>query len=104
MKLVGVGLTEDNYDYYSNVFAEGRSFPTNSKVLIIHGTGDTTVPFSNAATVANNVGNRLYFNWNPKGNPHAFVVIGTDTDKYAKVVDGFTTCVEGKSCEKPNMG
>lgn len=99
MKLVGVGLTEDNYDYYSNVFASGRSFPVDSKVLIIHGTGDTTVPHSNANTVAANAGSsRLFYQWNASGSPHAFVVIGTNKDKYANLVAEFTSCIDGKSC------
>lgn len=98
MNLVGVGLTEDNYDYYSDVFASGRSFPTNSKVLIIHGTSDTTVPHSNAKTVASNAGNRLFYQWNASGKPHAFVVIGTDTDRYANLVSEFTDCIDGESC------
>lgn len=98
MKLVGVGLTEENYDYYSDSFAQGRNFPTNSKVLIIHGTADTTVPHSNADTVAEKAGNRVVYQWNASGKPHAFVIIGNERDRYSNLVKEFTTCVGGGSC------
>ena len=95
MELVGIGLTEDNYDYYSDSFANGRQFPANSKVAIIHGTGDTTVPHSNADTVAANAGNKLAFNWAAEGQPHAFIVVGSEKEKYKSLVSQFTDCVEG---------
>ena len=98
MNVIGVGLTEENYDYYSDSFAEGRKFPDNAKVLIIHGTADTTVPHSNADVVAANAGNRLFYQWNAKGKPHAFVIMGSDKDRYANLVGEFTACVEGKGC------
>ena len=103
MNLVGVGLTEDNYAKYSDVFSEGRRFPVGSKVVIIHGTADTTVPTSNADTVANNVAPAtLIKRWNVSGAPHAFVVIGTKTNEYSNVVANLTSCVENASCTSIN--
>lgn len=99
MALVGVGLNDDNYDYYSNSFAEGRQFPSGSKVMIIHGTGDTTVPHSNADEVAEKVSpGILVHKWDASSAPHAFVVIGMNKDEYKNLVADFTKCVNDNSC------
>lgn len=91
INLVGVGLTEDNYAYYSDSFAEGRRFPSGSNVMIIHGTSDTTVPHSNADTVAANIPSdvKLFKKWDAEGMPHAFVIIGSEKDNYSKAVNDF---------------
>ncbi len=103
MALVGVGLNDDNYDYYSNVFSEGRAFPSGSKVMIIHGTGDTTVPHSNADEVAKNVSpGILVHRWDPTLAPHAFVVIGMNKDEYKELVGEFTKCVADNTCTTIN--
>jgi len=103
MKLVGVGLTEDNYAKYSDVFSNGRHFPAGAKVAIIHGKADTTVPFSNADTVAKNVSPAtLVKKWEVSGAPHAFVIIGTKTTEYKNLVANFTDCVENASCRSIN--
>mgnify|MGYP003301043276 FL=1 len=99
MALVGVGLNDDNYDYYSNSFAEGRQFPEGSKVVIIHGTSDTTVPHSNADEVAENVApGVLLYKWDVESAPHAFVVIGQKKDEYKNLVASFTNCVTDNTC------
>lgn len=91
INLIGVGLTEDNYAYYSDSFAEGRRFPSGSNVMIIHGTSDTTVPHSNADTVAANIPSdvKLFKKWDAEGMPHAFVIIGSEKDNYSKAVNDF---------------
>lgn len=100
MNLVGVGLTEDNYAKYSDVFSSGRKFPAGSKVVIIHGTMDTTVPHSNADTVAVNVAPAtLIKKWDVTGAPHAFVIIGSKRDEYSSLVANFTDCIENASCK-----
>lgn len=97
--LVGVGLNDDNYDYYSNSFAEGRQFPAGSKVMVIHGTGDTTVPHSNADEVAKKVSPAtLVHKWDAAAAPHAFVVIGMNKDEYKNLIADFTKCVNDNSC------
>lgn len=99
MNLVGVGLTEENYDKYSNVFSNGRHFPAGSKVVIIHGTADTTVPHSNADTVAANVSPAtLVHKWDAEGQPHAFVVVGSNKSEYSNLIANFTDCVNNSSC------
>ena len=99
MNLVGVGLTEDNYAKYSNVFSTGRSFPSGSKVMIIHGTADTTVPHSNADTVAANVSPAtLVHKWDAELQPHAFIVVGSNKADYTSLVGNFTKCLNNSSC------
>lgn len=100
MSLVGVGLTDDNYDKYSNVFSLGRKFPAGSKVVIIHGTSDTTVPHSNADTVSANVAPAtLVHKWDANGMPHAFVVVGSSKSEYTNLIANFTSCVNNSNCK-----
>ena len=100
MELVGVGLTDANYAKYSDVFSSGRKFPAGAKVAIIHGTADTTVPFSNADTVAKNVSPAtLVKKWEVSGAPHAFIIIGQKTTEYKNFVSNFTDCIENASCK-----
>lgn len=99
MTLVGVGLNEDNYEYYSNVFAEGRQFPSGSKVMLIHGTDDTTVLPSNSTDVAENVSpGILVYKWDVPSSPHAFVIVGKNKEEYKSVVTDFTKCIDDNSC------
>lgn len=105
MKLVGTGLTDDNYDKYSNIFSAGRRFPAGSKVVIIHGTSDTIVPHSNSDVIANhllttNDANLLY-KWDVDGAPHAFIVVGSHKTEYTNLVKNFSSCVaDSSNCSK----
>ena len=99
MNLVGVGLTEDNYAKYSNVFSEGREFVNGSKVMIIHGTTDTTVPHSNADVVEKNVNpGILVHKWDAELQPHAFIVVGIKKDEYKGLVKNYLNCLNDSSC------
>ena len=102
-EIIGVGLTEENYDKYSNSFSEGRHFPAGSKVMIIHGTGDTMVPHNNADIVAANVANGvLLHKWDVPAAPHAFVLMGMNKDNYSSLVNKFTACVLDANCNSIN--
>lgn len=99
INLVGIGLNENNYDYYSNSFAQGRQFPTGAKVAIIHGTGDTTVPHSNADEIAAKINPAILVNkWDVPLAPHAFILLGMNKEEYKKLISDFTQCVENESC------
>lgn len=99
IEVIGVGLTEENYNLYSDSFAAGRTFPVGSKVMIIHGTGDTMVSHSNADTVATNVSPAILLKkWDVDLAPHAFVLMGTNKDEYSRLVNEFTKCVLDNNC------
>ena len=94
-----VGLNDNNYEKYSNVFSEGRSFPSGSKVLIIHGTADTMVPFENSNVVAQHISPaKLLYKWDAEGMPHAFIVVGSKKSEYSSLVGDFANCVTNSSC------
>lgn len=95
MNLVKVGLDDSNFDKYQNAFSSGRTFPSGSKVLIIHGTGDTIVSHNNADTVAANIGSAdLFYKWDVPDAPHAFIIMGSEKEKYTNLVASFTKYVE----------
>ena len=99
MALAGVGLNDDNYNYYSNSFAEGRHFPEGAKVMIIHGTADTIVPHDNAEEVASNISPAiLVHKWDVEKAPHAFIVVGQKKDEYKALVTNFIKCVSDNTC------
>lgn len=99
MNLVGVGLTEETYSTYSNVFSDGRKFVENSKVMIIHGTSDTTVPHSNANTVEKNISPAiLVHKWDAQNQPHAFVVIGSKKEEYKSLITKYLNCLNDNTC------
>ena len=105
MKLVGIGLTDENYDKYSNVFSTGRSFPKGSKVIIIHGTSDTIVPHSNSDVIANHIlttnDANLLYKWDVANAPHAFIVVGSHKSEYTNLVKNFSACVaDSNNCSK----
>ena len=96
INLVGVGLNENNYDKYSNVFSGDRHFPSGSKVVIIHGTSDTIVPYNNSLVIANHIMNTndadLLYKWDVEGASHAFIVVGSHKTEYTNLVKNFAEC------------
>ena len=103
LSLLGVGLTEDNYDKYSDSFSEGRVFPKGSNVVIIHGTADTFVSHDNSDIVANHILStndaRLLYKWDVESAPHAFIVIGSNKDEYTNLIGNFANCTaDSKYC------
>lgn len=99
MNLVGVGLNDDNYAKYSDVFSSGRSFVNGSKVMVIHGTADTTVPHSNADTVAANVSPAtLVHKWDADLQPHAFIVVGANKSEYTNLIANYLKCIDDVNC------
>ena len=90
ISFVGVGLNEGNFDYYQDTFAAGRVF-SDVPILIIHGTDDTTVPYSNSVTVVNEAKKRNLKTtfWSVEGQPHAFIVAGINKQQYRNQVINF---------------
>ena len=99
IEIGGIGLTEDNYDKYSNSFSSGRKLPDGSKIVLIHGDNDTMVPPSNADVVANNIGNaNLLYKWSVSEAPHAFIVAGMHKNEYSNLISNFADCVANNNC------
>ena len=90
ISFVGVGLNENNFDYYQDTFAAGRAF-SDVPILVIHGTDDTTVPYSNSVTVINEAKKRNLKTtfWSVEGQPHAFIVAGINKQEYRNQVINF---------------
>lgn len=83
---MGIGLTEDNFEYYSD--ATNSLKYCDLPMLIIHGTKDTTVKPENATTIKNTVKGETE-QWIVEGAPHAFIIIGSKKDEYKQHVQSF---------------
>lgn len=93
---VDVGLTEENFDEHENALVnlEKCKLP----ILIIHGTGDTTVPFENSTrvyeTAINNPNIPYVQRFQAEGESHAFIILGNKENVYEGHVDNFITQAE----------
>ena len=67
-------------------------------ILIIHGTGDTTVPFENSTrvyeTAMNNASIPYVQRFEAEGESHAFIILGNKENVYEGHVDNFITQAE----------
>ena len=90
MNYVGVGLNSNNFDKNQDAFASGRTF-SNVPILVIHGTEDTIVPYSNSTTVMSEASSRGLSAtlWAVEGQPHAFIVAGINSQEYRNHVVDF---------------
>lgn len=95
-----IGLTVDNFAKYSNAFSNGRAFPSGSKVMVIHGLNDDTVPIVNADRVIDNVSpGILVHTWKASDAAHYSLNTEKNINTYTKLVENFTKCVENTSCK-----
>ena len=87
---VGVGLNSSNFAKNQDTFAAGRVF-SNVPILVIHGTDDPIVPYSNSTTVINEANNRGLDAtlWSVEGQTHAFIVAGIEKQEYRNHVVEF---------------
>lgn len=87
---VGVGLNSSNFAKNQDTFAAGRVF-SNVPILVIHGTDDPIVPYSNSTTVINEANNRGLDAtlWSVEGQTHAFIVAGIENQEYRNHVIEF---------------
>lgn len=93
---VDVGLTEENFDEHENALdsLEKCQVP----ILIIHGSGDSIVPFANSTrvyeTAMNNASIPYVQRFEAEGEQHAFIVLGIKANVYEGHIDNFITQVE----------
>ena len=96
MTMLKIGLTEADFAIKQDVFHPSRKM-SNVPLFIIHGTADTTVPYSmSTGTIypkAKDAG-LLYDFWQVSNQPHAFVVIGMEKTEYNKRVTNFIKYAE----------
>lgn len=85
--LIKTGLNTENFELYQDAFGNNRTADKNIKVMVIHGSGDTTVPPTNADTVIQN--SNVIETYRPDGSPHAFIVVGQHKKEYTEKVDSF---------------
>lgn len=83
---MGIGLTDDNFDYYSD--ATNSLKYCDLPMLIIHGTSDTMVDPENADTVKNTTKGETE-QWLVDGAAHAFIIMGSNSDEYKSHVQNF---------------
>ena len=88
---LGVGLTDDNFEYYSN--ATNSLKHCELPMLIIHGDADTMVNYKNNAPVIRDTVNSSTRGGSAqlvtiKGGAHALIIMGSN-DTYAKAVNNF---------------
>ena len=86
LNILGVGIPEGHFDYYSN--ASNSLKYCDLPMLIIHGTGDTTVDPKNADTVKNTVQGPTE-QWLVDGGVHAFILMGSNKEEYKEKVQSF---------------
>lgn len=92
---MGIGLTEENYDYYH--LATNSLKYCNLPMLIIHGTKDIIVDVENADTVKNTVKGYTE-QWLVEGKNHAFIIMGQEKDAYKEHVYNFIDkCTDGNT-------
>lgn len=80
------GLEEETFDYYSK--ATNSLKYCDLPMLIIHGTGDSTVDPENAETIKNTVKGDVEV-WLVEGGSHAFIIMGNNADEYKEHVQAF---------------
>lgn len=83
---MGIGLTKDNVDYYSD--ATNSLKYCDLPMLIIHGTKDILVKVENADTVKNTVKGEVD-QWLVEGKNHAFIIMGQEEEAYREHVHNF---------------
>lgn len=84
LNVLKVGIKESEFDLKQNSFHKERKM-SDVPLYIIHGTSDTTVPYSISTDIvypkAVQAG-LLYNFWQVSGKPHAFIVVGMEKTNY----------------------
>ena len=93
---MGIGLTEENYDYYH--LATNSLKYCDLPILIIHGTKDIIVKVENADTVKNTVKGYAE-QWLVEGKNHAFIIMGQEEEAYEAHVHDFIDRCENKDTQ-----
>lgn len=84
MNVIDVGIKENEFELKQNALSSKRTM-SDVPLYVIHGTADTTVPYSISTTkvfpTAISKG-LLYDFWQVSNKPHAFIVVGMEKEQY----------------------
>ena len=100
--VIKVGISDAEFDLKQNTFYSGplgTRKKSNVPLFIIHGTSDTTVPYTISTSMVYPEANKaglLYDFWQVQNQPHAFVIIGMEKTNYTNKIKNFITSVESK--------
>lgn len=102
MNVIKVGIKANEFDLKQDSFYSGNlgnRKMSNVPLYIIHGTSDTTVPFSiskNVVSVKAKQAGLLYNFWEVDSMPHAFIVVGVQKDTYQANLASFIKYAENR--------
>lgn len=97
------GMNSENYDIYSDSFAENRNFKSTDNVLIIHSKTDDVIDPMNAVRTYNKAkeaNTNFRFYWGLENQPHAFILVGIKKNEYYGLVRDYLSCIESNSCDE----
>lgn len=96
LNVLKVGIKENEFDLKQNPLHKDRIM-SDVPLYIIHGTADTTVPYSISTSIVYPKAvqaNLLYNFWQVSGKPHAFIVVGMEKTNYQNRLYKFIDYVE----------
>ena len=102
MNVIKVGIKANEFDLKQDSFYSGTLGSrkmSNVPLYIIHGTADTTVPFSiskNIVSVKAKQASLLYNFWEVPSMPHAFIIVGVQKDTYQANLASFIKYAENR--------
>lgn len=96
MNVLDVGIKENDFEVKQNALSADRTM-SDVPLYIIHGTADTTVPYSISTTkvypTAVSKG-LLYDFWQVSNKPHAFIIVGMEKEQYKQNIYKFIDFAE----------
>lgn len=98
LNVLKVGIKESEFDLKQNAFHSDRKM-SDVPLYIIHGTSDTTVPYSISTSIVypKAVQEGLLYNfWQVSGKPHAFIVVGMEKTNYQNRLYDFIDYAEDR--------
>lgn len=96
---IKVGLKEEDFDLKQNAFHPNRQI-SKVPLYIIHGTSDTTVPYSISTSIvypAAKKANLLYDFWQVQGQQHAFIIVGLNKTEYTNNISKYIRYLENQN-------
>ena len=96
INVIDVGIKKNEFELKQNALSSDRKV-SDVPLYIIHGTADTTVPYTISTTkvfpfaISNGL---LYDFWQVSNKPHAFIIVGMEKEQYKKNIHEFIDFAE----------